>query len=69
MIADRDVWQAALLMVKRYGDDATLEAAKRADQLLDEGDVAAAPIRRGGREGNIPGSRFGGKGCRGNLSK
>jgi hypothetical protein len=22
MISDRDVWQAALLMVKRYGDDA-----------------------------------------------
>jgi hypothetical protein len=27
-------------MVKRYGDDAMLEAAKRADQLLDEGDMA-----------------------------
>jgi hypothetical protein len=26
MISDRDVWQAALLMVKRYGDDAMLEA-------------------------------------------
>ena len=34
MIDDRDVWQAALLMVKRYGDDAMLEAAERADQLL-----------------------------------
>jgi hypothetical protein len=37
MIDDRDVWQAAVLMVKRYGEDAMLEAAKRADQLLDEG--------------------------------
>jgi hypothetical protein len=27
-------------MVKRYGDDAMLEAAARADQLLDEGDMA-----------------------------
>jgi hypothetical protein len=26
MIPDRDVWAAALLMVKRYGDDAMLEA-------------------------------------------
>jgi hypothetical protein len=36
MIDDRDVWAAALLMVKRYGDDAMIEAAERADQLLDE---------------------------------
>jgi hypothetical protein len=42
MIDDRDVWQAALLMVKRYGDDAMIEAAERADQLLDEGDLAGA---------------------------
>jgi hypothetical protein len=37
MISDRDVWAAALLIVKRYGDDAMLEAAQRADQLLDGG--------------------------------
>jgi hypothetical protein len=24
MIPDRDIWQAALLMVRRYGDDAML---------------------------------------------
>ena len=40
MISDRDVWQAALLIVKRYGDDAMLEASERADQMLDEGDMA-----------------------------
>jgi hypothetical protein len=38
---DPDVWQAAVLLVKRYGDDAMLEAAERADQLLAEGDMAA----------------------------
>jgi hypothetical protein len=27
MIPDLDIWRAALLMVKRYGDDAMLEAA------------------------------------------
>ena len=27
-----------MLLVKRHGDDAMLEAAERADQLLDEGD-------------------------------
>ena len=42
MISDRDVWQAAVLLVKRYGDDAMLEAAERADKLLDEGDMAGA---------------------------
>jgi len=30
MIDDRDVWQAALLIVKRYGADAMFEAAARA---------------------------------------
>jgi hypothetical protein len=33
MIDDRNVWQAAVLLMKRYGDDAMLEAAQRADQL------------------------------------
>jgi hypothetical protein len=42
VIPDRDVWAAALLMVKRYGDDAMLEASERADQLLEEGDMAGA---------------------------
>jgi hypothetical protein len=31
MIDGRDVWQAALPIVKRYGDDAMLEAAERTD--------------------------------------
>jgi hypothetical protein len=44
VINDRDVWQAALLLVKRYGDDAMLEAAQRADQLLDEGDMAVCEV-------------------------
>jgi hypothetical protein len=29
MIPDRDLWAAALLMVKRSGDDTMLEAAAR----------------------------------------
>src|SRR5262252_6502935 len=44
MIGDRDLWQAALLMVKRYGDDAMLETAQRADQLLEDGDMAGAGV-------------------------
>jgi len=42
VIPQGDIWRAALLMVKRYGDDALLEAAQGADQLLDEGDVIGA---------------------------
>jgi hypothetical protein len=37
MIPDRDIWQVALLIVKRYGDDTMQEAALRvpisADQI------------------------------------
>jgi hypothetical protein len=40
VIAERDIWAAALLMVKRYGDAAMIEAAQRADELLDAGDMA-----------------------------
>jgi hypothetical protein len=44
MIPDLDMWQAVLLMVKRYGADAAVEAAARADELLDEGDVDGARV-------------------------
>jgi hypothetical protein len=39
---DIDICTAAERMIKRYGDDAMLEASARADQLLDEGDMAGA---------------------------
>ena len=42
MIPDVDIWRAALIMVKRCGDDAMLEAAARADQLQEEGDWQGA---------------------------
>jgi|SRR6185312_3121590 len=42
VISDEEIWRAALAMVKRYGADATLESAARADQLLEEGDSLAA---------------------------
>jgi hypothetical protein len=38
MISDREVWTAANLVVKRYGADAGIEAARRADLMLDRGD-------------------------------
>ena len=39
MISDLDLWHAAQVMVKRYGDGATTEAAMRADEFLDQGDL------------------------------
>jgi hypothetical protein len=37
MIPEADMWRAAMLTVKRRGADAMLEAAARADQLLEDG--------------------------------
>ena len=42
MISDCDGWLAAVLLVKRYGDDAILEAAQRADQMLGDANMAGA---------------------------
>ena len=36
---DIDVWHSAHHMMKRYGDDATVRAAMRADALLAAGDT------------------------------
>jgi hypothetical protein len=42
MLPEADIWRAALLMVKRYKADAMIEAAARADKLLEEGYPVAA---------------------------
>ena len=39
MISDLDIWRAAQVIVKRYGDGAATEAAKRADEFLDQGNL------------------------------
>jgi hypothetical protein len=44
VIPDLDIWRAALLMVKRYGADAAVQAPTRADELLDVGDVDGAQV-------------------------
>ena len=38
MIPEIDIWRAAQLMLKRYGDEALKESAARADELLAAGD-------------------------------
>src|SRR5690242_19935772 len=43
---DLDIYRAAKLMIDQYGVDAVLEAAGRADLLLEAGDMEAAAIWR-----------------------
>ncbi len=38
-ISDREVWTAANLLIERHGADAEIEAARRADLMLDRGDI------------------------------
>ena len=40
MIPEIDIWRVANLMLTRYGDEATAESAKRADELAADGDLA-----------------------------
>ena len=44
MVADIDIWRSANVMVKRYGEDAALEAAKRADCCLESGDIDGCAV-------------------------
>ena len=39
MIPDIDIYRVANLLVKRHGTDAPVEAAMRADAMLDKGDL------------------------------
>ena len=38
MISELDIWRAAELLIRKHGANAELEAAKRADMMLDRGD-------------------------------
>jgi hypothetical protein len=42
VIPEIDIWRAALLMIKRYGDQALKESAARATELTLAGDDAGA---------------------------
>lgn len=38
MISDLDIWRAANLIINQYGVDAEIEAARKADLMLERGD-------------------------------
>jgi hypothetical protein len=46
MIREIDIWAVAVLMVKRYPDDAEANADRHADELETEGDQVGAAIWR-----------------------
>jgi hypothetical protein len=46
VIREIDIWGVAVLMLKRYADDAEANADRRADELETEGDRAGAAIWR-----------------------
>ncbi len=39
MILDIDIWRSAQVLVKQHGQDAPIEAAMRADAMLEKGDL------------------------------
>ncbi len=44
MIPEIDIFRVAHLLVKRHGQDAPIEAAMRADAMLDKGDLAGCAV-------------------------
>jgi hypothetical protein len=44
MISDLDIWRAANLLIRQHGPDAELEAAKRADLLLERSDLEGQTV-------------------------
>jgi hypothetical protein len=46
VIPEIDIWRIANLMLKRYGDEADIESAIRAEELADEGDRNGAAVWR-----------------------
>jgi len=46
MIPEIDIWRVAYLMLKRYGDEADIESAIRAEELAEAGDRAGETVWR-----------------------
>ena len=46
MIPEIDIWRAASLMLKRYGDKALEESGVRADELAEQDDYTGAAVWR-----------------------
>ena len=46
MTSDLDIFRSASVLIREHGDGAALEAAQRADALLERGDMEGAAVWR-----------------------
>ena len=46
MTSDLDIYRSARLLIDQHGDEAPINAAMRADDLLDRGDLDGAAVWR-----------------------
>ena len=46
MISDLDTYRSANVLIRHHGEDATLEAAMRADAMLERGDLDGYAVWR-----------------------
>ena len=44
MISDIDIWRSARFLIKRYGEDASVHAAMRADTMREAGDPDGSAV-------------------------
>ena len=44
MIPDLDIYRSANILVKQHGEDAPIEAAMRADAMLEKGDLGGYAV-------------------------
>ena len=44
MTSDLNIYRSANLLIKRYGDDAPIEVAMRADELMEAGDMEGRAV-------------------------
>ena len=46
MTSDLDIYRTANVLIREHGEDAALEAAQRADAMLERGDMEGAAVWR-----------------------
>ncbi len=44
MTSDLDIYRSANVLIREHGEDAALEAAKRADAMLEKGDLEGLAV-------------------------
>ena len=53
MISDLDLYLTAAILVKHYGEDTRVDAARRVDWMLKAGDLESYGVRRGHPQGRL----------------